>query len=403
MKPKAAPFPNNEIGRIIALADLELDYLNLDDTFKDLSKLAAKITGTPLSMVNIIDNYTVWTVSGYGFEVQQTPREESVCQYTILEKEEYAVNDLSENPNFKDADFVTGDAHFRFYHGVPIATGVYNLGALCVMDLKPRSLSAEKVEMLNIIAAEITNRLKTMHYIESLRNEVTEVKETQNKVVHDIRGPIAGIMGLADIIRQQGQDNELEEVLEFINLIYKGGKSVLELADDILTDAKKTKNNSNLTSANAELLALKRRFEQLYTPQARSKNIELKIEIKGSDDDVEFPQNKLMQIAGNLISNAIKFTPRFGDVAVTLEVTGAETERSLKITVKDTGAGISPEQIALLLAENTESADGTDGEKGFGFGLALVKHLVKSLNGTFTIVSGENAGSQFEVVIPLGV
>ena len=86
-----------------------------------------------------------------------------------------------------------------------------------------------------------------------------------------------------------------------------------------------------------------------------------------------------------------------------MEVTGAETERSLKITVKDTGAGISPEQIALLLAENTESADGTDGEKGFGFGLALVKHLVKSLNGTFTIVSGENAGSQFEVVIPLGV
>ncbi len=401
MTPKAAPFANNEIGRITALADLNLDYLNLDDTFKDLTKLAAKITGTPLSMVNIIDNYTVWTVSGYGFEVQQTPREESVCQYTILEKEEFEVNDLSVNPNFKDADFVTGDAHFRFYHGVPISTGDHNLGALCVMDMAPRQLSAEKVEMLKIISDEIMNRLKTMHYIESLKTKVKEAKQTQNKVAHDIRGPIAGIMGLADIIREQGKDNNLDEVLDFITLIYKGGKSVLELADEILSEAKNANTKVNPKSATAALIALKQRFEQLYIPQARSKNIELRIAISEHDDDVLLPQNKLMQIAGNLISNAIKFTPRFGDVTVNMAITGTEPERSLTINVKDTGAGITQKQIAILLSDNEESTDGTEGEKGYGFGLTLVKHLVKGLNGTFSIVSEEGKGSEFMVAVPL--
>ncbi len=402
MKPNAAPFPNNEIGRIIALAELNLDYLNMDDTFKDLTKLAAKITGTPLSMINIIDNYTVWTVSGYGFETQQTPREESVCQYTILEKEEFVVNDLSENPNFMNADFVTKDPHFRFYHGVPINADSHNLGALCVMDMTPRSLSAEKVEMLKIIADEITNRLKTIHYIESLKGKITEVKDTQNKVVHDIRGPIAGIMGLADIISQQGHDNNIDEVLDFINLIYKGGKSVLELADDILKEAKTPNKTINPQSATAALQALKKRFEQLYTPQARSKNIELKVIVKDNEEEVQLPQNKLMQIAGNLISNAIKFTPRFGDVTVVMEINNISNKLNLQITVKNTGEGISKEQIASLMADSEVSADGTEGEKGYGFGLTLVKHLVKGLNGTFNIVSEQNAGSEFIVGLPLG-
>lgn len=395
---KPAPFTKDEMGRIISLADLNLDYVNLNDSFRDLTKLAAKVTASPISMVNVIDNYTVWTISGYGFDVQQTPREESICQYTILEKEEFVVNDLSVDPIFKDEGFVTGDAHFRFYHGVPLAANEHNLGALCVLDLNAKSLSAEKVELLKIIADEVMNRLKTMQYIESLRNKVTQVTQTQNKVVHDIRGPIAGIMGLAEIISEQGKDNNLDEVLEFISMIHKGGKSVLELADEILTEDRNAKAKSK--SGMALLLSVKQRFEQLYTPQAVSKNINFKVDVGIVDEEINLPQPKLMQIGGNLISNAMKFTPRDGSITVRLDAGGYENNKTLKLTVKDTGAGLSKEQISILLADNTDSTDGTDGEKGYGFGLALVKHLVKGLNGTFNIVSQENAGAQFEVVIP---
>ena len=394
-----APFANNEIGRIIALADFNLDYINLNETFKDLTKLAAKVTGSPISMVNLIDNYTVWTVSSYGMEVQQTPREESICQYTILEKDEFAINDLTTNPIFKDEGFVTGEPHFRFYFGVPLSAKEHNLGALCVLDLEAKTLSAEKVEMLKIISDEIINRLKALQHIDALRNKVKEVQHTQNKIVHDIRGPIAGIIGLADIIAQQGKDNDLDEVLDFIGLIYKGGRSVLELADEILTDEKKAKVGGR--KGEEMLRDMKQRFEQLYTPQARSKSIEFKAEILNSPDEINISQPKIMQIAGNLISNAIKFTPKFGDVTVTMAVTEvSETEKNLNITVKDTGTGITEEQVALLLADNTASTDGTEGEKGYGFGLTLVKHLVKGLNGQFNIISGENSGSQFIVTIP---
>ncbi len=381
---------------------MNLDYTDLKDTFSDLAKLAAKVTGSPVSMVNLIDNYTVWTVSSYGFAVEQTPREESVCQYTILEKEEFVVNDMTLNSVFKDEGFVTGDPHFRFYHGVPLKHLGHNLGALCVLDRKDKALSAEKVELLKIIAGEVTNRLKAMQHIEQLRGKMHEIKDVQNRMAHDIRGPVAGIMAIAEVISQQGNENTLDEVLEVIRMIYKSGKSVLELADEILTEDKKALINAK--SRTGMLNTLKERFEQLYTPQALGKNVTLKVELEDTDSDVNLSQPKLMQIAGNLISNAIKFTPRESSVTVSMNVLQVtENERKLRIAVKDEGAGISEEQIAQLLADNTESTDGTDGEKGYGFGLALVKHLVKALNGTFEIKSRPGEGSMFEVALPFSV
>ncbi len=390
-----ASFPHNEMERILALADLNVDYINASDTFKDLVKLAAKVTGSPISMINLIDNYTTWTICSYGFDVQQTPREDSICQYTILEREHLEVADLTANSIFKEENFVTGEPHFRFYAGVPLPLQEHNIGALCVMDNHAKSLSAEKVELLKIIAQEIVNRLKVFQYIESLRSNVVDVKQTQNKVVHDIRGPLAGIMGLAEIISIQGKENNLEEVLDFISMIYKGAKSVLDLADEILTEDKKAKSNALL------LQSFKQKLEQLYTPQARSKEINFKVAVAETADVLSLPQNKLLQIAGNLISNAIKFTPSSGSVTATLTTTPNDKDNTLLITVTDTGLGITQDQIDMLLSDNTDSSDGTNGEKGYGFGLALVKHLVKGLNGTFNITSQPPTGSKFIVSLPI--
>lgn len=396
---KAAPFAKNELGRITALADLALDYSNLKETFKDLVTLAAKVTGSPIAMVNIIDNYTTWTVCSYGFDVEQTPRDESICQYTILENEEFAVNNLKLSPIFNEEGFVTGEPNFRFYHGVPLKHKEFNLGALCVLDHSEKQLSAEKVEMMKIISREVINRLKAIHHIEELRNSVHEAKDVRNRVAHDIRGPIAGIISLADIINQQGAENNLDEVLEFIKLIYKSGRSVLDLADEILSEEKKNTDNTN--SGTEAMEKMKARFLQLYTPQALSKSVTLNVSLQPSDVALNLPQPKLMQIAGNLISNAIKFTPRDGKVTVTLGlIEVSEKDHLFRLVVADTGVGITSDRIAQLLADNSDSTNGTEGENGFGFGLSLVKHLVKGLNGTFDIQSGLGMGSKFTVNIP---
>lgn len=394
------PIPENEMGRIISLSDYDLDYTSFQDTFKDLARLAATVAGTSISLVNLIDSFTQWTVTNHGLEIDQMPREDSVCQYTIsIPEPHFEVKDLTGDDRFKDKFYVVDEPKLKYYFGIPLKTDEgHSLGALCVLDRDLKTLSPEKIELLKIIADEIVNRLKAHKTITGLKNKLYEANETKKKVAHDIRGPLGGIIGLAQVISEQGHENEIDEVLEFINLIQRSGRSLLELADEILgTDLPKSK---SLNADEFNLLVFKDKLDKLYTPQALTKNIAFVINTSVNSATIPFSKNKLLQITGNLISNAMKFTPRSGKITVDLSLKIEETHNLLQINVTDTGVGLSQEAIDTILQGKATSTDGTSGEQGYGFGLALVKHLVDSLKGTMHIYSQPGQGANFEVLLP---
>src|SRR4051812_1083848 len=116
------PIPINELDRLISLSTYDVDYTSLENNFKDLTELAARVAGTEISLVNLIDNYTQWSVAKHGLEIDQMPREDSVCQYTILDETPFEIIDLSEDERFKDKDYVSGPLNLRYYYGVPLRT-----------------------------------------------------------------------------------------------------------------------------------------------------------------------------------------------------------------------------------------------------------------------------------------
>lgn len=384
--------------RVLSLSELDLDYSEFSENFKDLTILAAKIAGTEISLINLIDSYTTWTLSGHGLEVQQTPREESLCQYTIMGNPQFEVPNLSLDERFKDKDFIKAPLSLRYYFGVPLTdSDGHQIGALCVVDKHPKSLSPEKIEMLKIIAHQVITRIQTYRVIRELQEQVKGANETKNKVAHDIRGPLAGIIGLSNIIAEQGNSNNLSEVLEFIQLIHKSSKSLLELADEILTEEQQ---NKKLTKNEMNLSVFKCKLHDLYSIQAKNKGINLQIQLNEGDTLSPFPKNKLLQITGNLISNAIKFSPEGGTVKVELSLIDKEGEKTLHLMISDTGAGISEYALRQLEAGHNSSTNGTYGEKGYGFGLALVRHLVKGLAGTMEVHNVEGSGACFNVKLP---
>ncbi|RZL47460.1 MAG: GAF domain-containing sensor histidine kinase [Pedobacter sp.] len=392
------PIPDNEMDRIISLSDFDIDYTTHQDDFKDLAKLAAKVAGTDISLVNLIDTFTQWTISNHGLSIDQMPREESVCQYTIANDDHFEVPDLTSDSRFKDKFYVTDNPNLRYYYGVPLKTDEgYSLGALCVLDPNLKTLTPEKAELLKIIADEIVNRLKAFKAMDNLKQKLDEANESKKKVAHDIRGPLGGIIGLAQLISEQGHDNKLDEVLEFVDMIQKGGKSLLELADEILS----TDVSSKLKKDEFNLLVFKDKLEKLYEPQAKNKKIVFTVNISSKSANTPFSKNKLLQITGNLISNAMKFTPAYGKVTVDIRLEAEEALNKLYINVTDTGVGLSESKMHEILHGNTSSTDGTHGEQGYGFGLALVKHLVDNLNGKMDVNSQPGKGASFQVILPL--
>ncbi|QCR21581.1 GAF domain-containing sensor histidine kinase [Pontibacter sp. SGAir0037] len=396
------PIPKNELSRVLELAELDLDYSNLNNTFKDLTKLAASVAGTEISLLNLIDSFTQWTISGHGLEVSQIPREESICQYTIMETEQFEVHDLKLDERFKDKSYVLDEPKLSFYFGIPLKTKKgHSIGALCVLDKSTKILSPEKVELLKVIAAEIVNRLMAHQAIQSLQYSLKEAKETKKRVAHDIRGPLGGIIGLAQYISQKGDKNQLDEILEFVRLIQKSSTSLLELADEILNAEHKAAEQQQLEEHQLNLLVFKDKLEKLYLPQAKNKEVLFSVQTGQKNGVAPFPKNKLLQITGNLISNAIKFTPAGGQVSVQLELEVEEDAKTLHISVSDTGVGLTQEGLEDILNGNASSTDGTTGERGYGFGLPLVKYLIDIMQGSWHIHSIPGKGTTFEIKLPV--
>jgi len=105
-------------------------------------------------------------------------------------------------------------------------------------------------------------------------------------------------------------------------------------------------------------------------------------------------------ITGNLISNAIKFTPKKGSVNVKMDINKLKDGSRLFIEVSDTGIGIDKKQLHLIQNGESISTDGTIGEQGFGFGLTLVKHLVDKSQGKMEIKSELGKGTTFRIELP---
>lgn len=395
MLKETIPIPQNEMKRLLSLAELDIDYSELSDSLKDLTLLAAKVSGAEISLINLIDAYTTWTVSGYGLEIQQTAREESTCQYTIMGDRQFEVPDFSLDERFMHKDFLKPPLSLRYYFGVPLTDHNGNqIGALCVLDKRSRSLEPEKREMMKIIADQVMNRIWSYSTIRSLQAKVKIAEDTKNKVAHDIRGPIGGIIGLSNLIAEQDHNNNLKEILEFIQMIQKSSKSLLELADEILTEDQQ---NKRPEEHQTNLEVFKHKLEDLYNAQAKNKDISLQITLSEGNEHSPFPKNKLLQIAGNLISNAIKFTPQGGTVKVELALAENEQQQQFSLKVFDSGKGLSEQVLQNLEKGNSSSTDGTYGEKGYGFGLALVKHLISGLNGTMKVKNLSGSGACFEV------
>ena len=388
------PVPINELERIFSLSEFDIDYSDVSNNFKDLTRLAAKIADMDVSLVNLIDTFNQWTISNHGLDISHMPREDSVCQYTITEDNYFEVADLAADNRFKEKSYVSGPPNLRYYFGLPLTTTEgFNIGALCILDKTLRKLKPEKIEMLKIVADEVVHRLQTLKAIDVLKNQLTRSAETQRKVAHDIRGPIAGIIGLSEIIEQQPIPPEIDEVLECARLINKSGRSVMDLAEEILSEDLPEPPNKEVFT----LSVFKHRIENLYLPQARSKQITFTVNINEQTAHVPVLKNKLLQITGNLISNALKFTPVNGNVSVDLDLLPTADGNRIKIKVIDSGVGLDKATIDTISKGNTESSTGTSGEKGYGFGLLLVKHLVESLNGQFSAYNNQDKGATFEV------
>lgn len=166
-----APLPENEANRLRHLKLYHILDTASEQAFDDLTRLAASICDTPIALISLVDEKRQWFKARVGLEALQTPRDLAFCAHAILEDEVFIVEDAQADPRFAENPLVTSDPSIRFYAGAPLTvTEGISIGTLCVIDRKPRSLTAQQLETLVILRGAVVAQLELRRALEDLRS-----------------------------------------------------------------------------------------------------------------------------------------------------------------------------------------------------------------------------------------
>ncbi len=169
----------NESARLHVLRQCAILDSPPEAVFDRITGMAARLLAAPIALISLVDHERQWFKSCHGVELQETFRAGSMCGVAVLGDAVLEIADARADPRFADSPLVTGPPHIRFYAGAPLTTDGHNVGALCVIDRTPRSLSPEQ-RFLLLDLARIVAELVRLHSLSlDLRNEIAERERTE--------------------------------------------------------------------------------------------------------------------------------------------------------------------------------------------------------------------------------
>jgi signal transduction histidine kinase len=243
------------------------------------------------------------------------------------------------------------------------------------------------------LAASYQRMARQLGELERLRAEFVSVAS------HELKTPINVIIGYLELL-QEGIYGELtpkqKEILQTIN---KQAQTLTRLIKRLLDISRFEASGGKIEVRQIDLQRLLTTLESSFSVLAMQRDIAFSIE-HGPDlpTKVYWDEDRINEVLGNLISNAFKFTPRGGKVALSV----AAVDNKVVTTVNDTGAGISPEQLPhifdkFFMADNQAQA----ATKGTGLGLAIAREIVEAHGGQIVVESEVGVGTTFVVTLPI--
>ena len=293
-------------------------------------------------------------------------------------------------------------------------------GSLQLKLKEVQQLSDEKQEILR--GQNETLEQQVVERTEALNQSLAELKATQAQLIekeqiasaaavrlqeldtvktrlytnitHEFRTPLTVILGMA----QQIKDAPQAFTTEGLGMIQRNGQNLLNLVNQMLDLSKLESGKLSLHYQRADVVTFMKYLVESFHSFAESKAVKIHFISDLEELTMDFDETYLQQIVSNLLTNAVKFTDKGGDIYVSLSI--QSTTFSFKI--RDTGKGISEANLPLIFDRFYQVDDTTTRHgEGTGIGLSLTRELVKLMEGTITVKSQLNKGTEFEVILPI--
>lgn len=237
---------------------------------------------------------------------------------------------------------------------------------------------------------------------EALTRSEQELRDTNKKkdkffsiISHDLRSPFQGLIGMANILVED-DELTLEERKDFSQKLFDGLKAQFNFIDDLLTWNRIQRGVIEFDPTPNDLSSLIKETISLLNSGIENKGLNLSLDLP-ENLLFNFDRNMIATVVRNLISNAIKFTSKGGNIKIIIK----ELPDSISGIIQDTGVGINQVDLGKFWSVDTHySTKGTEGEGGTGLGLILCKEFIEKHQGTISVQSQIGEGSTFSFSIP---
>jgi two-component sensor histidine kinase len=364
-----APLPpdlpaEEEERRLQAIRRYDILDTPPDGAFDRVTRLAARLFDVPIAIVTIVDRDRIWFKSKQGVDAEEIGRDPGLCASAILHGGPWLLPDASLDPRSIANPLVAGELGLRFYLGVPLRTSDgYSLGTLCVIDKKPREVTAAEIENLNDLGALVMDQMELRL---TARNAVAQREMLLHELHHRVKN---NLQILLSIVGSQERRARSEETISFIRSL-RGRLLAMSSAHNTMRNAEAAG-----TGRTGELL--EQLSQMVGTALGSDAELVTEIEDHTVGSEVVLP---LALILNELLTNAYKYGLQDGrgTVHVRFSRSGGEYE----LSVRDDGPGFSD-----------------SGDPRTSSGVPFVTGLARQLGGSFEM-RNEN-GAVCSVTFPV--
>jgi len=367
-----------------------------EEEFDNITRLAAEICQVPFSLISLFDSGRQWFKSSHGLHIREIPEEHSFCRHALKHPgETLLVSDSAKDKRFVDNPLVTGYPHVRFYAGAPLLIPQgFALGTLCVFDQQPATLSKTQLSSLQMLAKQVIQLMELRKANLDLKNLKSDLESRNSEleqfayvVSHDIKSPLASIVLVSEMLRENFGGSIDEGSDQLLNVLNRASSKIKNLADGILSyyHGERALNDLaesfNLGNCIQEIIDLMRVNQQTV------------IHFPREDDIIHTNKTAFEQILINLIQNALKYSDKEKTI---VEIRFRKTDEFYAFEVQDNGRGI-PEADRQKIFEpfTTLGIQDRSGVLGTGIGLSIVKKLIEKQGGQIQVWSAPAGGSIF--------
>jgi PAS domain S-box-containing protein len=283
--------------------------------------------------------------------------------------------------------------------GVPIQSGGQVLGALAVYGDTVRDPEDTLMTLLGGVAAHVGQFLERRR-AEELAVELARTKdEFVALVTHELRNPLAVIKSAVDLLDEGGAELSADQQRHYLNMIGRSTERLTTMAGDLLDLARLESGHLAVRPEPTDLAEILRQAAECVAAFAAEKGLTVAVEVP-VHLEVQLDGARIRQVADNLISNAVKYTPQGG--TVTVSATLGENGAEVRWQVSDTGIGIPPAERPRLFRRFYRASTAVDRRiPGTGLGLVIARTIIERHLGTITVEDHAGPGTTFLIRIPV--